>query len=91
VQFPYVPDVQSHEVRGGDIGGCWNEVHHFCKSVRDDVDHIETAGFGELSYKIQLDPLPWAIWHRDGLHFPELTLVPMFCPFGTYGILPCSA
>jgi hypothetical protein len=80
MKFPYVPDVQSHEVWGGDIGGCRNEVHHFPKSVRDNIDHIETTGFGELSYEIQLDPLPQAIGCRDWLHFPELALVPMFHP-----------
>jgi hypothetical protein len=80
MKFPYMLDVQSHEVWGRDIGGCQNEVCHFHKLVRDDVDSIETAGFGEFSYKIQLDPLPWTIGCRDWLHFPRFMLVPMFHP-----------
>jgi hypothetical protein len=79
VKFPDVTDVDLHQVCGGYVGCCWNEVGHLRQSVGDDVDGIETTRLGKFTNKIQLNPLPWAVWCRDWLELAEFLLVLMFC------------
>jgi hypothetical protein len=45
VQFPDVANVQLHQIQSGNISRHWNEMHHFRKSIGDNIDGIEPVGF----------------------------------------------
>jgi len=78
MQFPYVSDVQLHQIRSGNIGCHQDKVGHFCQSVGDDVDGIETTRFGEFAYEIQLNPLPGSIRCGNQLKLAKFLLLLMF-------------
>ena len=71
-------NVQFHEIGGRDISSCQDEMSHFCKTIRNNVDHIETIQLWEFTYKIRLNPLPRSIRSRNQLQFSKFALVPMF-------------
>jgi hypothetical protein len=71
-------NVQLHQVWSRNICHHWNKMSHFCKSIRDDVDGVESVRFRQFTNEVRLDPLPWSIWSGDQLEFSMFTLILMF-------------
>ena len=67
MQFPYVVDMQFHEIRSGDVSCCRNEMCHLCESIGNNVNGIETIQFWEFPHEIRLNPLPGSIGSGDWL------------------------
>jgi hypothetical protein len=52
-------------------------VGHFRQLIGNDIDGIGTTRSGEFANKVQLYPLPWAVWCQDQLELTKFPLAPV--------------